>query len=123
MPKKLLKRFIEVKGKSSNGRAKIKCAFCKGEGENKVNVYPFARTCPACKGSGDFLLYKPLIKCISCSGSGRNKKDPKVTCIVCKGIGVNVVKRGYKVCKKCNGLGFISELKLPCTTCKGIGVA
>lgn len=122
MASKLLKKFKEVKGKSSNGRVKIDCAFCRGEGENKVNVYPFTRTCPACKGGGEFLLAKPLIQCTKCSGSGRDRKDPKVTCIVCKGIGANAVKKGYKVCKQCNGIGQTGESKLPCISCRGAGV-
>lgn len=123
MAKKLLKRFTEVKGRSKNGKVKINCSFCKGEGETKTTVYPYKRTCPACKGSGGFLLLKPSIKCVYCSGSGRNRMDPKVTCIVCKGSGANTVRKGYKVCKTCFGTGHTRESKLACISCSGKGVA
>lgn len=122
MAKKLLKKFVEVKDRTSNGKVKINCSFCKGEGENKTNVYPYVRTCPSCKGSGKFKLLKPSISCVFCGSTGRDKKDPKVTCLVCKGSGANPVKRGYKLCKVCFGLGCTKESRLPCVSCKGTGV-
>lgn len=122
MAKRMSKRFVEVKGRTSNGKVSIDCAFCRGEGETKTNVYPYSRTCPACKGSKKFLLLKPALRCVYCGGNGRERKDPKVTCLVCKGIGVNSIKRGYKICKLCRGSGLVKESKLPCVGCKGAGV-
>ena len=122
MATKMLKRFVEVKGRTSNGRVTIDCAFCDGEGETKTRVYPYKRVCPACKGSKKFTLSKPLIVCIFCSGQGRDKKDPKVTCLVCGGKGANSIKKGYKVCKDCSGSGNTQESRLPCVTCRGTGV-
>ena len=118
----MLKRFVEVKGRTSNGKVKIDCSFCDGEGETKTRVYPYKRVCPACKGSGEFLLLKPSITCVFCGGIGRDKKDPKVTCVVCKGSGANSVSRGFKTCKECSGTSRTRESRLPCVTCRGTGV-
>lgn len=123
MTKKTLKKFVEVKGRTSNGKVNIDCAFCKGEGETRTKVCPFARTCPACKGTGKFKLLKPSITCVFCGSTGRDKKDPKVTCIVCRGRGANSVKKGYKVCTKCHGSCKEPESQLPCIFCRGTGVA
>ena len=122
MATKMLKRFVEVKGRTSNGKVKIDCAFCRGEGETKTKVYPYRRTCPSCKGSSKFLLLKPAIYCVFCNGSGREKKDPKVTCLVCRGRGANSVRKGFKICNNCRGIGAVMEARLPCVTCKGNGV-
>ncbi len=122
MAKTISKRFVEIKGRTSNGKVSIDCAFCRGEGETRTKVCPFARTCPVCKGIGKFTLLKPSITCIFCGGIGRDKKDPKVTCIVCRGLGATPVKKGYKVCLKCKGSGMELESKLPCIFCRGTGV-
>lgn len=122
--KKWSKKILEVKGRKvgNNGKVKVTCAFCDGEGETKTKVYPYKRTCPSCKGNGEFKLFKPAIYCVYCSGKGRDKKDPKVTCLVCRGRGANAVERGFKVCKNCKGSGYLKESKLSCINCRGVGV-
>jgi len=61
----------------------IKCAFCKGTGEN---LY-FKGTCPVCKGKGKNQVTGKYMTCGDCRGSGQ-KRGTTLTCYTCAGLGV-----------------------------------
>lgn len=61
----------------------IKCAFCKGEGENPH----FRSTCPVCKGKRENQVTGKYMACSDCRGSGQ-KRGTSLTCYTCAGLGV-----------------------------------
>lgn len=61
----------------------IKCAFCKGEGENPY----FKGTCPVCKGKGKNQVIGKYMACGDCRSSGQ-KRGTTLTCYTCAGLGV-----------------------------------
>ncbi len=61
----------------------IKCAFCKGTGENPY----FRQICPVCKGKGDNQLTGKHMTCTDCHGSG-HKSGTTLTCYNCAGLGI-----------------------------------
>ncbi|MDP1760106.1 MAG: hypothetical protein Q8L01_01455 [Candidatus Woesebacteria bacterium] len=61
----------------------IKCAFCKGTGEN---LY-FKGTCPVCKGKGKNQITGKYMACGDCRSSGQ-KRGTTLTCYTCAGLGV-----------------------------------
>src|ERR1700694_5008463 len=61
----------------------IKCAFCKGKGNNPH----FRGTCPVCKGEGRNQITGKYMACGDCRGSGQ-KRGTTLTCYTCSGLGV-----------------------------------
>jgi len=61
----------------------IKCAFCKGTGENPY----FRQICPVCKGKGSNQITGKHMTCIDCHGSG-HKSGTILTCYNCAGLGI-----------------------------------
>ena len=61
----------------------IKCAFCKGTGNNPS----YKSTCPVCKGKGNNQVAEKTMLCRDCRGSGR-KGGTTLTCYSCSGLGV-----------------------------------
>jgi len=61
----------------------IKCAFCKGTGDNPH----YRATCPACKGKGSHQIAGKYMTCLDCRGSGQ-KGGTTLTCYTCTGVGV-----------------------------------
>jgi len=61
----------------------IKCAFCKGTGENPY----FRHLCPVCKGKGENQIISKHRVCFDCHGSG-HKGGTTLTCYNCTGLGV-----------------------------------
>jgi len=66
----------------------VKCASCKGRGEEKprTNV-----TCTPCRGKGYVSVNEPVEVCPICNGVGRTRGS-SLACVQCKGIGVITVK-------------------------------
>ncbi|MBU4313049.1 MAG: hypothetical protein KJ706_10105, partial [Candidatus Omnitrophica bacterium] len=66
----------------------VRCAYCKGRGEEKPrsNV-----TCTACKGKGVIHVDEPVETCFHCRGTGKEPTN-KLVCITCRGKGVVTVK-------------------------------
>ena len=66
----------------------VKCAYCKGKGEEKPrgNV-----TCIACKGKGVIHVEEPVEICLQCRGTGKELTN-KLVCVKCRGKGVVTVK-------------------------------
>ena len=66
----------------------VRCAYCKGKGEDKPrgNV-----TCSACKGMGVIHVEQPVETCSHCRGTGKEPTN-KLVCIKCRGKGVVTVK-------------------------------
>ncbi len=66
----------------------VKCASCKGRGEEKprTNI-----TCTPCRGKGYVSVTEPVEVCPSCNGVGRTRGS-NLACVQCKGIGVITVK-------------------------------
>ncbi len=61
----------------------IKCAFCKGTGQNPY----FKHACPSCKGTGSRQVTGRQMICNDCHGSG-HKSGTTLTCYTCTGVGV-----------------------------------
>jgi len=66
----------------------IKCAYCKGRGEEKPrsNV-----TCTVCRGKGYVSVKEPFENCPKCGGKGADPHN-KLPCMMCRGKGVVTVK-------------------------------
>ncbi|MEW6685012.1 MAG: hypothetical protein AB1393_02240 [Candidatus Edwardsbacteria bacterium] len=66
----------------------VRCAYCKGSGEEKPrsNV-----TCTACRGKGVIHVEEPVDICPHCRGTGKEPTN-KLVCIKCRGKGVVTVK-------------------------------
>lgn len=61
----------------------IKCAFCKGTGDNPH----YSGACPVCKGKGKNQVVGRYMTCDDCHGSGQ-KADTTLTCYHCGGLGM-----------------------------------
>ena len=68
----------------------IRCAYCKGRGEDKPrsNV-----TCIVCRGKGFVSVTEPIEGCTHCRGTGAEPNN-KLPCLKCRGKGV-LKKRSY----------------------------
>jgi len=66
----------------------VKCAYCKGKGEDKPrgNV-----TCTACRGKGVIHVEEPIEMCSHCRGTGKEPTN-KLICGKCRGKGVITVR-------------------------------
>jgi len=66
----------------------VKCASCKGRGEEKPrsNI-----TCTPCRGKGYVSVTEPVEVCPACNGVGRTRGS-NLACVQCKGIGVITIK-------------------------------
>src|SRR5713226_7810045 len=62
----------------------IKCAFCKGTGNNPH----YKGICPACKGKRCYRITGKYMACGDCRGSGQ-KGGTALTCYTCAGQGVD----------------------------------
>jgi len=58
------------------------CPDCKGSGERKSGVLPFARSCPTCEGSGKVQAGK----CKGCSGTGARIETDELSVTVPAGV-------------------------------------
>ena len=76
-------------GKLSVKSPFIKCAYCKGRGEEKPRSN---LTCTVCRGKGYVSIKEPVETCSKCGGRGIEPHS-KLPCIVCRGKGV-VTRKG-----------------------------
>lgn len=69
----------------------VRCAYCKGRGEDKPrsNV-----TCIVCGGKGVVSITEPIEVCVRCWGNGAEPNN-KLPCLKCRGKGVNK-KRSHR---------------------------
>jgi len=82
MEQQTIKPFDKLMVNGEQSRT-IKCAFCKGTGEN----LHFKGTCPVCKGKGKNQITGKYMACSDCHGSGQ-KRGTTLTCYTCAGLGV-----------------------------------
>lgn len=84
----------------------VRCAYCKGKGEEKPrgNV-----TCTACRGKGVIHVEEPVETCSQCRGTGKELTN-KLVCIKCRGKGVVTVKEEEMVLEeKLKGVNYFTE--------------
>ena len=75
-------------GKVSVQAPFIKCAYCKGTGEEKPRSN---LTCTVCRGKGYVSVREPVEACPKCRGKGADPHN-KLPCMMCRGKGVVTVK-------------------------------
>lgn len=111
------------------GEAKLKCAFCQGEGVDPFGVLSELSLCPVCGGRKVVKMHEPLRECAFCQGTGVYP-ETRLTCTACMGKGVVSVKEPVVECPECRSSGVAhyrvdrvkSRLNLPCVVCGGKGV-
>ena len=104
---------------SQDGWANLRCAFCKGQGEN---LKAFGR-CPTCGGRKVVTLPEPIRRCVFCKGGGHASSDARMVCTVCRGKGAVSVNEPLERCPVCRGSGKAkSGSRVPCNRCSGKGV-
>lgn len=94
----------------------VKCAYCRGSGVDPD--FGDGSTCKACGGQGSVDVTPPVVSCLNCRGSGRERGN--LTCLSCGGVGVVEVAEDAITCPKCNGTGENGVFY--CTECKGQGI-
>ncbi|MBC8343383.1 MAG: hypothetical protein H8E61_05340 [Bacteroidetes bacterium] len=67
----------------------VKCAACKGKGEERRNTNI---TCTPCRGTGWVAVTEPVEKCRSCHGRGKTRGS-NLPCVKCKGVGVVTINQ------------------------------
>jgi len=99
----------------------VKCAFCRGLGEDLFGLMSKIATCQVCGGVGLVEVLKPAIPCAFCKATGAYPHT-RITCTVCNGKGLVTVEGSTEECPKCKGKGAETESGLPCLKCGGKGV-
>jgi len=119
---------IEVISKQQ-GKVKLKCRFCQGEGIDPFGVLSPVSLCPVCGGKKVVEIQEPVRECAFCGGTGVFPQT-RLTCTACMGKGVVTVQEPVEKCPACRGTGAAyyrvgkekSRLNLPCIVCGGKGV-
>lgn len=115
----VLSRFREIKGGLSRNKlfvSSVPCAYCRGSGVDPA--YGNTSRCPVCGASGKIAVTSPVVSCLKCIGTGRERG--KLSCLTCRGIGVASVGKDATTCAKCLGTG--KDGVFNCTPCKGQGI-
>jgi len=97
----------------------VRCAYCRGTGIDSNSKWGSLCDCPVCGGAGKIAVDPPVVSCLRCSGTGRERGD--LTCLACKGTGVVSVREDATTCPECKGTGK-HPTDLYCTACKGQGI-
>ena len=95
----------------------VPCAYCQGTGADPK--FGRGNRCPVCGAAGEVKVKSPVVTCLKCRGSGRERGD--LSCLACKGIGVVSVPKDATTCPKCKGTG--KDGIFYCSVCKGQGIA
>ncbi len=115
----VLASFGQIKGRRSRSKlfvSSVPCAYCHGSGVDSTNRS--ASRCPVCSASGKVAVPSPVVNCLKCGGTGREKAS--LSCLACKGVGVVSVRKEATTCAKCLGTG--KDGVFHCTPCKGQGI-
>ena len=78
-------------GKVSVNPPTVRCAFCRGRGEERHNNN---WVCPICKGKGFLSVTSPVETCSQCRGAGATQNN--LSCHSCGGKGVVTVRSSRK---------------------------
>lgn len=113
--------MVEKVLERSEGRIRIVCGFCEGQGIDPFGVMSSRSKCQVCSGRGTVTVREPARECAFCAGSGIHQ-DQRIPCIVCRGKGMVTVKEGAEECPHCQGIGMAPSETLPCKVCGGKGV-
>ena len=117
--------------KPSRACKTIQCAFCGGTGRDPYRILSKVSDCPVCKGHKTVEVETPVVACLYCKGTGR-QRHTRLTCSACRGAGVITLpgspgrRRGKPgptgACPQCGGSGREPEADLPCSRCRGAGL-
>ena len=99
----------------------VKCAFCRGTGNDSFDLLSELAACQVCGGRGKVEVMEPAIPCAFCKAMGVYPHT-RITCTVCNGKGMVTVAGSTEKCLKCKGTGTETESGLPCLKCGGKGV-
>ena len=99
----------------------VKCAFCGGTGRDPYRILSKLSNCPVCKGHKTVEVETPVVACLYCKGTGR-QRHTRLTCSACRGKGVIPMAGPTTKCTQCDGAGREPEADLPCSLCKGAGL-
>ena len=99
----------------------ITCAFCGGTGRDPYRVLSRVSVCPVCKGHKTVEVKTPVVGCLYCKGTGR-QRHTRLTCSACRGAGVITLPGPTAACPQCGGGGREHEADLPCSLCRGAGL-
>ena len=98
----------------------VRCAYCLGTGVDSNSKYGHLCRCPVCGGASTIAVKSPVVSCLKCSGTGR-ERGMDLTCLACKGTGVVSVHEDATTCPECKGTGK-HPAGLYCTACTGQGI-
>jgi len=99
----------------------ITCAFCGGTGRDPYRILSRVSDCPVCKGHKTVEVKTPVVGCLYCKGTGR-QRHTRLTCSACRGAGVITLPGPTAPCPQCGGRGREPEADLPCSRCRGAGL-
>ena len=99
----------------------VPCAFCGGTGRDPYRILSRVSDCPVCKGHKTVEVETPVVGCLYCKGTGR-QRHTRLTCSSCRGAGVITLPGPTAACPKCGGSGRDPEADLACSLCRGAGL-
>jgi DnaJ-class molecular chaperone len=99
----------------------VKCAFCGGTGRDPYRILSRVSDCPVCKGHKTVEVETPVVACLYCKGTGR-QRHTRLACSGCGGAGVIALAGPTTRCPQCDGSGREPEADLACSLCKGAGL-
>jgi len=107
--------------KATERSVTIKCSFCNGTGKDPFELLSKLGNCPVCNGRKIVQVQEPLVACVYCLGTGR-QRHRRLTCSACGGKGVSTLAGPTTPCPQCGGTGGERATDLACTLCKGTGL-
>jgi len=106
----------------SEGRALVRCAYCRGTGRDPFGIMSSLSTCTACGGKGKVWVKQPLVACAYCHEAGVSPIGAKNPCLACRGTGVGSIEEPTESCGACGGTGEHQATRLYCLPCHGKGI-
>ncbi len=106
----------------NEGRALVRCAYCKGTGRDPFGIMSSRSICTACGGKRSVWVQMPLVTCAYCHGSGASPIGAKNPCLACRGTGVGSIEEPTESCGSCGGMGLHKATRLYCLPCHGKGI-
>jgi len=106
----------------NEGRALVRCAYCRGTGRDPFGIMSSRSTCTACGGKRSVWVQMPPVTCAYCHGSGVSPVGARNPCLACGGTGVGSIEEPTERCCFCGGTGEHQATRLYCLPCQGKGV-
>ena len=106
----------------NEGKALVRCAYCRGTGRDRFAVMSALSTCAVCGGKREIWVQEPLATCAYCHGNGVSPIGARNPCLACGGRGVVFIQRPVESCNPCGGRGLRKTTGLYCLPCHGKGV-